>query len=143
MYRLDPSRLVFLHLAGKRRMRAAESKLPPKPILKLLQNMAKGAKNSMKLSRIVNGKGNLKKASILRINVGPYDYGGELKFEFKDGSSFLVKNKTVFKRSHLGTPFYQFPTTFHNVVLPDGSKMSGVNEKTMLEVFAGVSATGR
>jgi hypothetical protein len=100
-------------------------------------------KNSTKLSRIVNGKGNLDKAMILRINSGPYDYGGELKFEFEDDSSFIVRNKTIFKRSHLGTPFYQFPTTFHNVALPDGSKMSGVNEKTMLEVFADVSATGR
>lgn len=96
-------------------------------------------KNTMKLSRIVNGKGNLKNSKILNIARGP-DYGGDIQFNFDDGSSFVVRNKTVIKRSILGKWFAQYPTTFHQVVMPDGSKMSGVSEKKMLEEFAGVSA---
>ena len=96
-------------------------------------------KNTMKLSRIVNGKGNLKDSKILNINAGA-DYGGDIQFNFEDGSSFVVRNKTVIKQSVLGKWFAQYPTTFHQVVLSDGSKMSGVSEKKMLEEFAGVSA---
>lgn len=94
------------------------------------------AKNGMKLSLIVKAKGNLKQAKVLHMNSGA-DYGGEIAFTFKDGSSFIVRNKTVFKYSSLGRPFEQYPTTFHNVVLPDGKAMSQPSEKRMVEVFAG------
>lgn len=95
------------------------------------------SKNEVKLGRIVNTKGNLKTAKILSLHDGSYDYGGEIKFEFEDGSSFIVRNKTVWKVSQLGRPFLQFPTTFHNVIFPDGSKMTGsASEKRMIETFA-------
>jgi hypothetical protein len=72
----------------------------------------------------------------LHMNSGA-DYGGEIAFTFKDGSSFVVRNKTVFKFSQLGTPFEQYPTTFHKVILPNGKSMSQPSEKRMVEVFAG------
>lgn len=93
------------------------------------------SKNTFKLGRIVNTKQGLKDAKILSINSGP-DYGGELMFSFNDGSSFTVRNKTVVKQNMHGTVFAQYPTTFHDVKLPDGSKMSSPSEKRMVEVFA-------
>lgn len=59
----------------------------------------------------------------------------EFKFEFETGAEFTVLNKIVYKSSHLGTPFEQYPTTFHNVKLSDGTKMSTPSEKKMAEEF--------
>lgn len=92
-------------------------------------------KNGMKLSLIVKGKGNLKDAKVLKRNSGG-DFGGEILFTFKDGSSFVVRNKTVFKISPLGRPFEQYPTTFHKVKLPNGKALRSPSEKRMVEVFA-------
>jgi hypothetical protein len=92
-------------------------------------------KNTYRVSAIVNKKGNFAKAQLVRINPG-HDYGGEVRFSFADGSSFLLRNKTVWKRSGYGVEFAQFPTTFHEVTLPDGSKMPQPSEARMLDVFA-------
>lgn len=46
-----------------------------------------------------------------------------LKIVCDDGSRFDVDNKVVRKYSTRGLPFLQFPTTFHNVILADGTKM--------------------
>jgi hypothetical protein len=92
-------------------------------------------KNAYKLSMIVRTKGNLKDAKVMRVNAGS-DFGGEIAFVFDDGSGFTVRNKTVYKISPLGTPFEQFPTTFHDVVLPDGKAMSTPSEARMIDVFA-------
>lgn len=94
------------------------------------------SKNGYKLSTIVTRKGNLKKAKVLFLEEDA-SYGGEIGFEFKDGSSFVVRNKTVWKYSSNGVLFMQYPTTFHNVVLPGGKKkMSKPSEERMLTVFA-------
>jgi hypothetical protein len=92
-------------------------------------------KNAYKLSLIVRAKGNLGQSTVTRINRGD-DFGGEMRFTFKDGSKFTVRNKTVFKLSPLQKPYEQYPTTFHNVVMPDGSAMGTPSEKRMIEVFA-------
>lgn len=63
-------------------------------------------------------------------------YGGEMTFRFADGARFTVRNKTVAKVSTLGTPFLQFPTTFHNVATPSGKKIKGASEAQMLRAFA-------
>ncbi len=93
------------------------------------------SKNTDRISRIVQRKGNLKGAKVLSMNSGA-DYGGEIRFDFFDGSSFVVRNKTVEKLSQLGKWFYQYPTTFHRVILPDGTSMKKPSEKRMNEVFA-------
>lgn len=94
-------------------------------------------KNTIKLSAIANKKANFKKATILRLNPDDYDYGGEISFEFNDGSSFVVRNKTVTKMSVNGKWFFQYPTTFHKVKMPDGKAMKSPSEKRMVDVFAG------
>lgn len=92
-------------------------------------------KNGFKLSTIVRTKGNLSKGFLSKVFPGE-DFGGELIFEFSDGSKFVVRNKSVFKISHLGAHFVQFPTTFHDVSLPGGVKMAQPSEQRMLDVFA-------
>ena len=91
-------------------------------------------KNTMKLSAIVTGKGNLESIEVLRWARSNFE--GEILFKFKDGSSFQVRNKTVTKMSNRGTWFSQYPTTFHAVLMPDGKKMSGPSEARMITVFA-------
>jgi hypothetical protein len=91
-------------------------------------------KNGTKLSHIARAKGNLENGRTTEIFHGE-DFGGEMVFVFKDGSQFTVRNKTVFKISPLGKGFEQFPTTFHDVVMPDGSRMGAPSEQRMLDVF--------
>lgn len=91
-------------------------------------------KNTMKLSVIVTGKGNLDKIEVL--HWARSNFEGEILFKFKDGSSFQVRNKTVSKISSRGTWFSQYPTTFHHVILPNGKKMSSPSEARMIKVFA-------
>ena len=99
-------------------------------------------KNTGKLSLIIRNKGtqgnpleNLDNAKVTKILPG-HDFGGEISISFKDGSRFTVRNKTISKISTLGNLFNQFPTTFHNVVMPNGKKMSAPSEERMLKVFA-------
>lgn len=94
-------------------------------------------KNSLKLGRITKTKGNLDQAKVIGYGGGG-TFSGDILVTFKDGSSFVVRNKTVHKMSPQGTFFAQFPTTFHDVIMPDGSKMSQPSEKRMQDVFARV-----
>jgi len=93
-------------------------------------------KNTMKLSAIVTGKGNLKSIEVL--GWARSNFEGDMRFAFKDGSSFEVRNKTVTKMSSRGRWFSQYPTTFHQVIMPDGKKMPSPSEKRMIDVFAAV-----
>jgi len=91
-------------------------------------------KNVDKLAQILEKKGELKnKPTHASYRKG--DFFGSMRFQFKDGSSFTVTNKVVVKVNFHGTWFNQFPTTFHNVILPDGSKMKQPSEKRMIEIF--------
>jgi len=60
-------------------------------------------KNTMKLSAIVTGKGNLKNIEVL--SWARSNFEGDMLFTFKDGSSFEVRNKTVTKMSVKGRWF--------------------------------------
>lgn len=91
-------------------------------------------KNTYKLSLIARTKGNFQAGRVTKVNMAT-DFGGEMLFTFTDGSKFTVRNKTVFKVSPLGRPYEQYPTTFHDVVMPDGSAMGTPSEKRMVEVF--------
>lgn len=95
-------------------------------------------KNGLKLGAIVNAKDKagvkLTGAKIVKTGRGTYE--GDILFTFADGSSFVVRNQTVGKQNAQGTFFYQFPTTFHDVVLPDGKPMSEPSEERMQKVFA-------
>lgn len=93
-------------------------------------------KNTARISEIATRKGSLPTAKLLHIGEGYGGYGGEILFSFPDGSSFVLRNKTVWKRSSGGVTFAQFPTTFHDVKLPGGKKMASPSEKRMLDVFS-------
>lgn len=97
-------------------------------------------KNLTKLSHLVDLKKNLDKIEELpskRVHVvsGSGTVESGFKFLFADKSSFDVVNKIVSKYSYRGEPFQQFPTTFHNVTLPDGSKMKLPSEEKMVKEF--------
>jgi hypothetical protein len=98
-------------------------------------------KSVNKLSHLVDLKGNLDKIVglprqpvVVQAGVGRVEAG--FKFSFADGSSFTVINKIVSKYSYRGTPFVQYPTTFHDVVLPDGGKLKTPSEEKMVKEFA-------
>jgi len=101
-------------------------------------------KNTARISEISRRKGSMPTATITKATGGGRgNYGGEILFSFDDGSSFTLRNKTIWKRSPLGLVFAQFPTTFHDVKLPDGKAMTSPSEARMLDVFATASADGR
>jgi hypothetical protein len=62
-------------------------------------------------------------------------FEGDIRVSFADGSSFVVRNQVVIKRNSYGTIFNQFPTTFHNVTLPNGRPMGTPSEERMNTVF--------
>lgn len=96
-------------------------------------------KNVNKLAEILELKGNLKgEPRILNLKADRGVFEGDIKMEFDDGSSFEVRNKVIVKSSIHGKFFNQFPTTFHNAILPDGKRMIGQpSEKDMIQIFAG------
>ena len=93
-------------------------------------------KNVMKLVHIIEKKGYFTH-EILNGSLSEGGFWGEIKFIFADRSNFIVRNKVVGKYSQYGTGFLQFPTTFHNVVMPNGEILPGQpSEQTMNEVFS-------
>jgi hypothetical protein len=97
------------------------------------------AKNIRKLSNIVDKKG-------LTVTITPIGESvirrsaieASLKFVFPDSSSFIVLNKVIINsRYDRNEPksFYQYPTTFHDVVLADGTKMKFPSEEKMISTF--------
>ncbi len=102
-------------------------------------------KNTMKLTAIVGEKEKHSDAKLTKIDEGSTSFGrgafeGTMHIEFSDGSKFEVRNKVVFKINRYHTMFAQFPTTFHQVHFPDGTKRAKQSEKQMNEVWVKASA---
>lgn len=93
-------------------------------------------KNYRKIASIIDAKGNYQSGKVVGRGINLQGLDGTLRFSFKDGSNFIVTNKVVYKISPKGTPFYQFPLTFHDVVLPNGQTMPRPSEERMNTVFA-------
>lgn len=94
-------------------------------------------KQTSKLAEILVKKDNLKSVRLENARTGSGIIEGLLELDFEDGSSFEVNNKIVWAISKLGKQFYRFPTTFHNVKMPDGKTLSGkASEQRMKEEFA-------
>lgn len=95
-------------------------------------------KNSKKLVSILETKGIglSKEPKILHAQAGRGVFEGDIRIEFADGSGFSVRNQIVVKRNNYGTVFNQYPTTFHDVTLPDGKAMASPSEERMNTVFA-------
>lgn len=90
-----------------------------------------------KLGPILSTKKGLDSILILSADADNRTLGCRLAVKFQDGSSFEVKHKAVYvwgENSPNG--FYRFPTTFHNVILPDGSVMGKPSEERMHSIFA-------
>lgn len=92
-------------------------------------------KNTKKLSEIVVKKNNLKDIKLVKADTARGVVEGIMTFTFKDKSYFTVNNKVVMSYSKYDKPFYRFPTTFHNVYLPTGERMSKPSEERMIDVF--------
>lgn len=59
-----------------------------------------------------------------------------ISFAFADKSCFMVQNSVVHHVNSYGTWYAQFPTTFHNVLLSDGTTMKQPSEAKMKRLFA-------
>ena len=93
-------------------------------------------KNTRKLAEILTKKNNLKSVTLRGADTSRGTIEGTLGLDFTDNSSFIVHSKLVFSYSVHGKPFSRYPTTFHNVVFPDGTKMTGrASEQRMKDEF--------
>lgn len=97
-------------------------------------------KNALKLSSLLDAKGNLTAIDVLpgvpvRLHNGAGTLTSEMKVSFADGSCFNVRNKVIINTSSAGRQFYQYPTTFHDVKLADGSRLEAPSEEKMIKVF--------
>lgn len=97
-------------------------------------------KNALKLSSLLDKKGNLTAINVLpgtpvKLHQGAGTLTSEMEVIFADGSRFNVRNKVIINTSAVGRPFYQYPTTFHDVKLADGAKLESPSEEKMVKVF--------
>lgn len=106
-------------------------------------------KNAKKLDSIVDRKSHKSTLTgpptpVKNLKVEQGALTGEMEFKFDDKSTFVVRNKVVYGtrwnagygRSNNFIHYVQFPTTFHDVKLPDGSAMGQPSEERMNNVFA-------
>lgn len=101
-------------------------------------------KNLAKLTPVLEAKGD--QAFEAMEEVGRFDLSnleGEFLVRFKDRSSFRLRNAVVFVVNSYGTHFHRFPTTFHDVVLPNGEAMASPSEERMHTVFAPAATVRR
>lgn len=99
-------------------------------------------KNALKLSSLLDAKGNLTAINVLpgvpvKLHQGAGTLTSEMEVTFADGSRFNVRNKVIINTSSAGRSFYQYPTTFHDVKLADGTKLDAPSEEKMVKVFGG------
>lgn len=97
-------------------------------------------KNALKLSALLDAKGNLTSIDVLegapvKLHKGAGTLQTSMSVKFGDGSSFIVRNKVIINQSATGKQFYQYPTTFHDVALANGDKLEAPSEEKMLKVF--------
>lgn len=93
-------------------------------------------KNTGKIAFVIYKKNNMKSVKLDNVSIGQGKVECDLHFEFEDTSRFTATSSVVGAVSKFGKWFYRYPTTFHNVMLPDGKKLSGPSEQKMEEVFA-------
>lgn len=99
-------------------------------------------KNVEKLSAVVELKGGeLPLRKLINASVSGGVLETRMSFTFPDTSSFEVRNQIVQQYSPLGRPYVRFPTTFHDVRLADGSRLSQPSELVMKTTFVGVGST--
>jgi hypothetical protein len=92
-------------------------------------------KNTAKLGAIVDKKQNMDEIKIIYNRLQGGHLENELLVTFKDGAKFTVYSQTIYKRSSLGNPFFQYPTRFKNVTNSDGTRLSAPDEESMNKLF--------
>ena len=93
-------------------------------------------KNISKIAPILTVKNGDVKAKVVYGRLDGMGFSGEIRFDFEDGTGFTVRNKVVMKWTFIGEQFLQFPTTFHDVTFPDGSKKAMLSEEEMHKLWA-------
>lgn len=93
------------------------------------------SKNTEKLALIVQKKSAIKTHKVLRVSVRNGILENDMLFEFADGSSFKIYSKVEYALSPRGKYFLRMPTRFTDVIMSDGSRMSGPSEEKMIKTF--------
>ena len=130
----NPSGPMF----GVRTMKSDYEAIVEKMVTRSVDEMIESYvyKNTQKIASIISVKGEPSRTAVSWGDIQGWGFAGEIIFEFNDVTGFTVRNKAVWKSTEWGSNFVQFPTTFHNVIFPDGKKQSMVPEKEMNEVWA-------
>lgn len=93
-------------------------------------------RNLLKLSPIFEAKGGNPELVVVGNRINPAGMEAHLRAQFGDGSSFDMRTSVVWSQNQFGTVYARYPVTFHDVILPDGGRMSTPSEARMQEVFA-------
>lgn len=88
-------------------------------------------KMALKLGEVVDRKG----GADIKVMDNDRAWNNYMTFKFSDGSSFYMKTQPVHAVSKLGTHFTRFPTTFHNVMFHDGTRMDKPSSERMQAEF--------
>lgn len=91
-------------------------------------------KNVAKVAAIIERRNDFKEAVIKSVRF-VHGLEGEIKFVFGDGAEFTVRNKMVQNWSPSFKPYYQYPTTFHDVILSNGQKTKFMSEEQLNKEF--------
>lgn len=91
-------------------------------------------KSTRKLAFILNKKNNLKKVKIDKVRWSLGRIEASIYCDFTDNSSFRMDHQIV-RVWTAATSFYRYPSTFHNVVMIDGSKMKMPSIEKMEKQF--------
>lgn len=62
-----------------------------------------------------------------------------ITFTFSDGVTFTVNNTIKINYSKFGTPFYQYPTTFHNFLLADQTFHVEIGENELKNILSKIN----
>lgn len=92
-------------------------------------------KNTHKLGFILTEKNNLKEVSLTNVKLGKGHIECDVNCEFEDNAKFIANTSVVLSYSKYGKPFYRYPTTFRDVVLPNGENLINSSEERMEEIF--------
>lgn len=94
-------------------------------------------KQQAKLTSIIAERGALKEGIVVHIDDRIGHISGDIKFTFKDGAEFTVRNNIVSVTNSHGTFFHRYPTTFHQIKKgPKAHVVAKESEKWMNEEFA-------
>lgn len=116
VYELDPN------------YRTIALKIAEETVDRILQRFVD--KNLSKVAPILDAKD----SDLLRVKTDQgfhFDDSNDMYLEFTDGTRFGVRNNIVSKWSRRVGVYAQFPTTFHDVVFPNGTAVKKLSEKDM------------